>query len=426
MTINRRNFIKATGVVAAASSAPGLLSAQISKPRVIVVGGGFGGATAAKYLKHWGGDSLNVTMIDPKAKHTSCVMSSLVLNQRLSLADLRFDYNALESMGVEALRDTVKKIDPVGRTVTLKTGTVQSYDMLVLSAGISFKKPSGWNRREMPHAWIAGGQTNLLKKQLAGMTAGQTFVMTIPPSPYRCPPGPYERACLVADILKRLGGGTVKVLDANDKIQSERETFGRAFTELYGDIVEYYPDAKLEAVEGDRLVTSIGNFPVNMNMDVVNIIPTQRAGALVRNQGLTLDSPGKFWAPIDVTTYESTVPGFKDVHIIGDSQGSNQPKSAHMANAQAKVCADAILRKLASRPTDSAERLENLTTNSACYSPITYDTASWLTAVYQYDMASKQMKPSHVGEAGGWSRESYRDMFDWSDNLFADTFGPAT
>ncbi|MEH6610356.1 MAG: hypothetical protein V7696_13400 [Halioglobus sp.] len=141
---------------------------------------------------------------------------------------------------------------------------------------------------------------------------------------------------------------------------------------------------------------------------------------------LTFGSPGKFWAPVDVTTYESTVSGFTDVHIIGDSQGSSQPKSAHMANAQAKVCADAILRKLASRPTDNMGRLENLTTNSACYSPVTYDTATWLTAVYHYDAASRQMKPSHVGEAGEWTRDNYDDMFDWSDNLFADTFGPAT
>ncbi|MEH6517311.1 MAG: FAD/NAD(P)-binding oxidoreductase [Halioglobus sp.] len=422
MTINRRNFVKATGVVAAVSSAPGLLHAQTTKPRVIVVGGGFGGATAAKYLKHWGGDSLNVTMIDPKVKHTSCVMSGLVLNKRLSLADLRFDYGALAGLGVEVLRDTVKNIDPDTRTLTLKAGASQQYDMLILAAGISFKRPSGWDSNAMPHAWIAGGQTNLLKRKLAGMEAGQTFVMTIPPSPYRCPPGPYERACVVADILKRRGGGTVKILDANDKIQSERETFGRAFTDLYRDIVEYYPSATLNGIDGDILDTSIG--PISG--DVVNIIPTQRAGGLVRRQGLAVGSPGKSWAPVDVTTYESTVQGFADVHIIGDSQGSSQPKSAHMANAQAKVCADAILRKLSSRPTDNADRLKNLTTNSACYSPVTYDTATWLTAVYHYDMASQQMKPSHVGEAGEWTRDNYDDMFDWSDNLFADTFGPAT
>ncbi len=418
MPINRRNFVKATGAAAAVSSAPGLLRAETAKPRVVVVGGGFGGATAAKYLKHWGGGSLDVTLIDPKAAHTSCVMSGLVLNQRLPLADLRFDYAALANLGVSVLRDKVKAINPDARTLSLKKGALQHYDLLVLAAGISFKKPPGWKSNVMPHAWIAGGQTNLLKKQLAGMAAGQTFVMTIPRSPYRCPPGPYERACLVADILKRRGGGRVVVLDANDKIQAERETFGRAFGELYRDIVEYYSDTTLEAIDGDVLHTSRGDF----TGDVVNIIPTQRAGSLVRSQGLT---DGGFWAPVDVTTYESGLAKFAGVHIIGDSQGSGQPKSAHMANAQAKVCADAVLRTLSSQPTDNADRLQNLTTNSACYSPITYDKATWLTAVYHYDMSSKQMKPSHIGEAGEWTRENYRDMFDWSDNLFADTFGPA-
>lgn len=377
MSINRRNFVKATGLVAAASSTPTILRAQTSKRRVVVVGGGFGGATAAKYLKHWGGNNLDVTLIDPKARHTSCVMSNLVLNGRLKLSDLRFDYTAMQAKyGVDVIRDTVKTIDPANRILTLKNQAAQHYDMLILATGISFKKPSGWNTQNMPHAWIAGGQTNLLKKKLAAMSAGETFIMTIPKSPYRCPPGPYERACLVADILKRRGGGRVIVLDANDKIQAERETFGRAFDELYGDIIEYYTDAELNAIDGD----------------------------------------------VVVTTYESTLSGFEDIHIIGDSQGSGQPKSAHMANAQAKVCADAIIRKLASQPTDHTERLENLTTNSACYSPITYDTASWLTAVFQYDAGSKQMKLSQIGEAGEWTQESYQDMFDWSANLFTDTF----
>ena len=162
------------------------------------------------------------------------------------------------------------------------------------------------------------------------------------------------------------------------------------------------------------LETSLGDF----SGDLVNISPTQRASGLVRKAGLTA---GGYWAPVDITTYESEI--HEDIHVIGDSQGSGQPKSAHMANAQAKICADAIIRKLASQPTDHIERLENLTTNSACYSPITSDTASWLTAVFRYDTESSQMKLSHIGEAGEWTRENYRDMFDWSANLFADTFG---
>ncbi len=419
MALNRRNFLKATGAAAAATSAPGLLRAQSAAPRVVVVGGGFGGATAAKYLKHWGGGAVDVTLIDPKAKHTSCVLSNLVLNGELGLNDLRFGYDDLASKyGVRMIRDTVRTIDPTGRVLKLRKQPPLNYDMLVLATGISFRKPKGWKANRNPHAWIAGGQTNLLKKQLQALPSGGTFLMTVPRSPYRCPPGPYERACLVADLVRSKGGGRVIVLDANDDIQAEKETFSRAFRQLYDGIVEYYPGVELGAVDSSAgvLETSLGDF----SGDVINVIPTHRAAALVRKTGLT---GGGAWAPVDVTTYESTLTGFEDIHIIGDSQGSGQPKSAHMANAQAKVCADAILRKLASQPTGHAERLENITTNSACYSPITRDTASWLTAVFQYDIPSHSMKLAHIAEAGEWTRGNYREMFTWAENLFGDVFG---
>lgn len=416
MTLNRRNFIKVTGLLAASPVAKAQLSTQSQKPRIVVVGGGFGGASCAKYLKHWGGDDLNVTLIDPKPHHTSCVLSNLILNGRISLQELRLGFDDLQAKyGVNLHRGKVQSVDANNRQLTLKDGSSERYDMLVLATGIGFKRPRGWNASAMPHAWIAGGQTNQLKKKLNAMAAGDTFVMTIARSPYRCPPGPYERACLVADMLKRKGGGRVLVLDANDNIQAERHTFSRAFSELYGNIIEYYPQTELHAIDGDVLQTSMGDIVG----DVVNILPTQRATSLVRTTGLT---GSKNWADVDVTTYESTLSGFEDIHIIGDSQGSGQPKSAHMANAQAKVCADAIIRKLSSQATDSQQRLENLTTNSACYSPISYDSASWLTAVFNYDMDAKQMKLSHLGEAENWSREAYRDMFDWSANLFKDSF----
>ena len=162
--------------------------------------------------------------------------------------------------------------------------------------------------------------------------------------------------------------------------------------------------------------TSLGDFAG----EVINIIPTQRAGGLVRKAGLT---DGGFWAPVDVTTYESSLAGYEDIHIIGDAQGSGQPKSAHMANAQAKICADAILRKVASQPTNHPERLQNITTNSACYSPITRNTASWLTAVFQYDMDSNARALAQIAEAGEWTRDNYSEMFDWANNLFGDTWG---
>lgn len=419
MAIKRRTLAKAAALVPLSSTPLGRLSAQTAPHRVVVVGGGFAGATAAKYLKLWGGSTVDVVLVNSQPKHTSCVMSNLVLNGRLPLNQLRFDYRTLSSdYGVVFRQGKVLDIDPVSQQVRLDAGNSLNYDFLVLATGIAFDRPEGWDPRKMPHAWIAGNQTLVLKRQLDALAAGSTVVMSIPPAPYRCPPGPYERACLFADLLERRGGGRVVVLDANPGIQAEAETFGRAFSDLYGDTVEYYTDAELLSVDSatNSVETSLGVF----TGDVVNIIPVHRATDLIRNAGLTAGGP---WAPVDVTTYESQVTGFEGVHVIGDSQGSSQPKSAHMANAEAKVCADAILRRIAGTPTDSAERLDNLTTNSACYSPITYSEASYLTAVYRYNQADGQMALSHVGEAGRWNRGNFRDMFDWSDNLFADTFG---
>jgi hypothetical protein len=209
----------------------------------------------------------------------------------------------------------------------------------------------------------------------------------------------------------------VVVLDENPSIQAERHTFERAFEGIYRNVIEYVPNAVIGGVSSaERLVeTSLGDY----RGDVVNLIPRQCAPALVRRAGLC--NPAG-WADVDPLTYASVVDGMHKIHVIGDIQGTGQPKSAHMANSQAKVCADAIIRSLADLPTDSDERIENITTNSACYSPITYDQASWLTANYAYDDATGKMQLTHLGEAERWSRESYREMFAWAENLFSDSF----
>jgi hypothetical protein len=291
----------------------------------------------------------------------------------------------------------------------------------VLAPGIGFHHIPGWDKQKAPHAWIAGGQTTLLKNQIQAMPDNGTFVMTVPKSPYRCPPGPYERACLVADYLIRTKGqySKVIVLDANAGIQAEKETFSHAFNSLYINNIEYHTDVELEAVDADQRVaiTSKGNF----QSDVLNVIGNQRSPGLIHQSGLT---DGGDWAPVDPLSYASTLAGFERVHVIGDSQATNQPKSGHMANAEAKVCADAIIRQINGEPLDSPERMASITTNSACFSPITNTKASWLTAGFAYDPASGQMKlvPDSLGEAENWSRGSYRDMFTWADNIFADTF----
>ena len=207
------------------------------------------------------------------------------------------------------------------------------------------------------------------------------------------------------------------MLDANNDIQAEKHTFSNAFNRLYGDIIEYHTNISIDAVDSDNKVvyTNIGEFQA----DVLNIIPKQKASAFLVQTGLT--DLGD-WAPIDLTTYESTLYGFENVHIIGDAQATKQPKSAHMANSQAKICADAVLRSLFNLPTDDDERLDNITTNSACYSPITYDEASWLTANFSYDKDNDKMKLMNIGEAQKWNQENFKQMFNWANNLFVDSF----
>jgi sulfide dehydrogenase [flavocytochrome c] flavoprotein subunit len=432
MSLTRRTLLQMMPATAAMSMIPRVKAGL--PHRVVVVGGGFAGATVAKYLSMWSKGAIEVTLVEPRASHVSCIMSNLVLNERLKISDLSFDYKTLSArLGVNVIQDRVVRINKAGQQVKLKSGTWLSYDSLVLAPGIKFDKIPGLNPRKMPHAWIAGGQTNRLRNQIRAMGNNDTFVMSIPQKPYRCPPGPYERACVVADILKRGGGGgKVIVLDANNGIQAEKETFERAFNDLYGDIIEYRPLERVVYADtggmivGTEKLTAEGDVVPggggSASGKVVNIIPRHGAPQLLVKSGLTKKISGAKWAPVDPTTYESELsPG---IYVIGDSQATGQPKSGHMANAQAKVCADAIVRRAFDLPVDTDERLNNITTNSACFSPITATQASWLTAVYSYNRDTKAMGlvPGSLGEAGGWNSENYREMFTWSENLFADTF----
>ena len=435
MSLKRRTILQMIPAVAAMSIAPALRS-QASH-HVVVVGGGFAGATVAKYIKMWSAAdprvNMRVTLVEPRVAHVSCIMSNLVLNGQLKISDLSFDYAALQGKyGVEVLQDRVQRISKDGPEIKLKNRGWLAYDSLVVATGIAFDPIEGLDDpRKTPHAWIAGGQTNLLRNQIRDIPERGTFVMSIPDKPYRCPPGPYERACLVADILQRRGSGyRVIVLDANNGIQAEKETFTRAFSELYGDIIDYRPLQRVVGVDQNsnyvhtKILTADGQETGGEDAvygDVLNIIPRHGAPRLLVNSGLT---DGGRWAPVDPTTYGSSLDRFPGVYVIGDSQATGQPKSGHMANAQAKICADAILRRAAGDSLDSDERLDNLTTNSACFSPINASEASWLTAVFRYnrDTGNMGLVPGSLGEAHNWNSENYRDMFSWSENLFADTF----
>ena len=415
--LSRRHFLKLMGLSAAISASPRILRAQTGAvARVIVVGGGFAGATIAKYLRDWSGGGVAVTLVDANPAHISCILSNLVLNGSYRLEQITFDYNALsQNHGVNFVQGHAEAVGSAnGGHYVQVDGRILHCDRLILAPGIDFDPIPGLDLTKIPHAWQAGPQTTLLQRQLAAMPAGGTFVMTVPLAPYRCPPGPYERACLVADYLKRTKPGSkVVVLDANPGIVAEPHTFTTAFNQTYAGMLSYRPNATVLSVDSDRrsVVTNQGQF----NASVLNIIPPQKAAGIVADAGLI--PPNGRWAPVNPLNYESTLlPG---VHVIGDSQGTAQPKSGHIANAEAKVCADAILRAFAGEQPDPLPM-----TNSACYSPITANTASWLTAVFAYDPASGTMKvvPDSFGEATTPSQDNFKEMFKWANNLFADTF----
>jgi NADPH-dependent 2,4-dienoyl-CoA reductase/sulfur reductase-like enzyme len=412
----RRDFLKFLAAGSALAALPPAVHA-LAPPRVVVVGGGFGGATVAKYLKLWGEAGVDVTLVDPNPQHTACILSSLVVVDALPLSRIQLSFSALDSKyGVRVLQDTAVEVDPVSRSVRLAGGSTLGYDRLILSPGIDFLPVPGLDSDLLPHAWIGGPQTLLLRDQLRAIRNGGTAIVTVPKAPYRCPPGPYERACLIADyLLANKGGGKVIVLDANPTIIAEPENFREAFEETYAGTIEYYTDAGvLEVDSASGLVTTeIGVF----QGDVVNLIPDQRAGDLVLDTGLAT-AGGNRWAPVDVLTYASEVE--PDIHVIGDSCATAvQPKSGHMASSQAKVTADAILRAFAGHAPDT-----NITTNSACFSPTEVGRASWLTAGYRYDAAADEMVlvPESFQEAERSDSGNYKDMFDWADNIFADSY----
>ncbi|WP_020396574.1 FAD-dependent oxidoreductase [Thiolinea disciformis] len=415
-TLSRRQFLQTLGLGAGLCVAPNLVRAATTRQHVIVVGGGFAGATAAKYLRLWSNNSIDVTLIEANANYYSPILSNLVLNGQRSLSQLAFSYTALsQQYGVRVIYSSVTQVDGNNHTVSLSNQQALSYDRLILAPGIEFLPITGLDSNIIPHAWKSGAQIQQLQQQLAALVAGGTVVMSIPPKPYRCPPGPYERACVIADFLKRnKPGAKLIVLDANASILVEPEIFGNAFNNTYAGIVQYIPNAPVQEVNSNTKVamTPMGEF----KGDVMNIIPPQRANSIIHSAGLANDAT-KQWAMVNPLSYESTA--MAGIHVIGDAQATGQPKAGHIANSEAKVCADAILRLLTGAQPYSAP-----VTNSACYSPISSNTASWLTAVYAYDPNTKTMQsiPAAFGASSAASTKNYSKMFDWSTNLFADTF----
>ncbi|WP_430433548.1 FAD-dependent oxidoreductase [Methyloversatilis sp.] len=429
--LDRRGFLGALGGAAAWMAAGIPKPARAAAARIVVVGGGFGGATAAKYIAQWGGAGVSVTLVEPNARHVSCILSNLVLNDRIKLAGLGFGYDKLKQRyGIEVVADRAVAADPDAGKLELASGITLDFDRLVIAPGIAFDRVPGLETLEqqilVPHAWVAGPQTQTLRDQLNAMRDGGTVVMSIPRSPYRCPPGPYERACVIADFLKRRKPRSKLVLlDANTDIQAEPLMFRQAFAQLYAGRLEYVPNAEVRRVsfEGGRKLAWVSDGldgETAWRADVLNVIPRNTAARLAHDIGV-VNVNGR-WAGVDPLTYALTAA--PRIHVIGDAQGTGLPKAGHIANSEAKICADAIVRLINGWPVDEPVRMQSVVANSACFSPITYDTASWLNAVFAYDAASGSMKrvDASFGEAPTRSKDNFEQMLKWAARLFDDTF----
>jgi NADPH-dependent 2,4-dienoyl-CoA reductase/sulfur reductase-like enzyme len=361
--VTRRNAVLGIAAAATSLAAPSILRAQ-SAGRIVVIGGGFGGAACVRALKR-ADAKLQVTLIEPNKVFTACPFSNEVIAGLRDIEAQQFGYDKLAAEGVSIVAQSATTIDTQKRSVTAADGATLTYDRLVLSPGIDFhfKALPGYDdaaSEKMPHAWKAGAQTLLLRRQLEAMTDGGTVAIAIPANPSRCPPAPYERASLIAHYLKaKKPRSKVLVLDAKDNFSQQR-LFERAWKELYGDMIE-----RVALSQGGRvtsvdpatrtIVTEFGNY----TPDVANVIPPQRAGGIAEIAGAA-DATG--WCPIDPVTFESKL--VKNIHVIGDAcLGGGIPKSASAASAQGKACASAIVALLAGR-TPEAPRLTGICYNT--------------------------------------------------------------
>lgn len=410
--IARRELLEAASLALAGCATPGR-----ARPQVVVVGGGFGGATAARYLKLWGGAAVDVTLVERNDGFISCPMSNLVIAGAREPLSIAHGYAALEAQGVRRLRAEVVGIDPAGRSLRLADRSTLRWDRLILAPGIDFQLDAtpglaaALDSGRAVHAWKAGAQTLALRRQLEALPEGGVVLMSIPKAPYRCPPGPYERACLIASWLRRhRPRAKLLVLDANPEIQSKKALFERAFREHHAGVLTYQPNAELREVAGD-----VARFEFeDVRADVLNLIPPQRAGALARE----LANVNGRWVGVDWLSMQAQAAA--GVHVVGDAVFSapGMPKSAHLANQQAKVAAAAVLAELQGQPVNPAPVLMN-----TCYSFVTPDEAMHVAAVYQYDATERTMKA--VAGAGGVSpRASAAEADvarDWADNIWADS-----
>jgi sulfite dehydrogenase len=386
---------------------------------VVVIGGGFGGATAAKYLRMWSGGAVNVTLVERQGSFISCPISNLVIGGVRRMQDITAGYDQLRTRwGVKVVTDEAVGLDVARREVRLANGDVLGFDRAVLSPGVDFLPQDvdglAGNEERIPHAWKAGPQTVLLRKQLEDMRDGGVYAIHIPKAPYRCPPGPYERACMVAHYVKATKPRSkVLILDANPDIQSKKGLFVQAFTGPYKDIIEYRPNSTLMSVDAATRTAELDFDQVRA--DVLNVIPPMRAGRLADSLGVALLN--QRWVDVDWLSMEAR--GAPNVHVLGDAvfPAAMMPKSGHMANQHAKLAAAAILNLLAGEAPNPQPLLMN-----TCYSFVDDRNAIHVASVHRYDADKNTFLP--VDGAGGVSVAASelegKFALAWARNIWAD------
>ena len=423
-TFNRRNFVKSAGALTMLGGAAitGCASVGgVAKPKVVVVGGGFGGATAAKYIAMWGEGKIDVTLVEREAQFVSCPMSNLVVGGSKTMADISVAYGGLAKYGVRQIKGNATGFDPDKKTLTLADGTTLPYDRLVLSPGIDFMPDalpglaSANARSKVLAAWKAGPETSALRNQLTAMRDGGVYAIHIPKAPYRCPPGPYERACQVAWYFQQAKPKSkVMILDANEDVTSKKGLFTKAWNGQFKGIIEYRNNQDIQDVDAANNTLKM-TFGEDFKADVLNVLPPMRAGAIATSNGL--NNSNKRWCQIDWLTYESTA--VKNVHILGDALqiAPAMPKSGHMANQHGKVCAAAIVALLTGDAVNPTPMVAN-----TCYSFIDDKNVVHVASVHRYDVAQKTMVA--IAGSGGLSAEqnALEGVYanSWAKNIWAD------
>ena len=429
MKLNRRDFVKVAGSAAAISMVGVPHIARAAGKKVVVVGGGTAGATAAKYIK-MADDSIDVTIIEPNEHYYTCYFSNEVISGERKIESIKFGYDGLKARGINVVQAAAEMIDAEAKTVKAG-GKDYPFDRCIVAPGVEmlYDKIEGYSAEvaeKLPHAWKAGKQTEILRDQLAGMKDGGTAVIVAPPNPFRCPPGPYERASQFAMYFKHHNPtAKVIILDSKQKF-SKQGLFTQGWEKFYGfgtdnSMIDWRPgpDAAVVRVDAGAMVAET-SFGDEIAADLINVIPPQRAGQIAQASGLADDSG---WCPVDKKTFESSLR--KGIHVIGDACiATKMPKSGYAANSQGKVAAAAVVAMLKGEEPGTPAYV------NTCYSIIAKDWGISVAAVYRLSEDGQTI--ASVEGSGGLtpmdaSEEAHaREVqyaYSWFDNIVLDCFG---